>query len=57
MIREVPSLVVRCRIPSAAQVDGDYLGSLPVRFSVTDIRLRIVVPKEFPAPGEADNLG
>jgi len=55
MVREAPSLVVRCRIPSAAQVDGDFLGSLPVRFSVTDVRLRIVVPKEFPAPGGADN--
>ena len=50
-VREAPSIVVRCRIPSAAQVDGDYLGSLPVRFAVTDVRLRIVVPKEFPAQG------
>jgi YegS/Rv2252/BmrU family lipid kinase len=50
MIRETPSLVVRCRIPSAAQVDGDYLGALPVRFTVTDVPLRIVVPKDFPAP-------
>ena len=49
-VREAPSLVVRCRIPSAAQVDGDYLGTLPVRFSVTDVPLRIVVPKDFPAP-------
>jgi len=54
-VREALSLVVRCRIPSAAQVDGDYLGSLPVRFSMTDVRLRIVVPKEFPAPGGPDN--
>jgi YegS/Rv2252/BmrU family lipid kinase len=52
-IREAPSLVVRCRIPSAAQVDGDYLGPLPVRFTVTDVPLRIVVPKEFPAPGSS----
>jgi YegS/Rv2252/BmrU family lipid kinase len=50
MIRETPSLVVRCRIPSAAQVDGDYLGTLPVRFTVTDVPLRIVVPMDFPAP-------
>jgi YegS/Rv2252/BmrU family lipid kinase len=54
-VREAPSLVVRCRIPSAAQVDGDYLGPLPVRFAVTDVPLRIVVPKEFPAPGGADD--
>ena len=52
MIREPPSLVVRSRIPSAAQVDGDYLGPLPVRFLVTDVRLRIVVPGDFPAHGE-----
>jgi diacylglycerol kinase family enzyme len=39
---------VRCRIPSAAQVDGDYLGPLPVRFEMTDVTLRIVVPKDFP---------
>jgi YegS/Rv2252/BmrU family lipid kinase len=50
-VREAESLVVRSRIPSAAQVDGDYLGPLPVRFTVTGIPLRIVVPKEFPAPG------
>jgi YegS/Rv2252/BmrU family lipid kinase len=49
-VREAPSLVVRCRIPSAAQVDGDYLGPLPVRFAVTDVPLRMVVPKDFPAP-------
>ncbi|HEX9204876.1 MAG TPA: diacylglycerol kinase family protein [Candidatus Deferrimicrobiaceae bacterium] len=49
-VREAPSLTVRCRIPSAAQVDGDYLGPLPVRFTVTDVPLRIVVPRDFPAP-------
>ena len=54
MIRETPSLVVRCRIPSAVQVDGDYLGPLPVRFTVTDVTLRLVVPKEFPAPCESE---
>jgi diacylglycerol kinase family enzyme len=31
-------------------VDGEYLGPLPVRFTVTDVLLRIVVPKEFPFP-------
>jgi diacylglycerol kinase family enzyme len=31
-------------------VDGEYLGPLPVRFTVTDALLRIVVPKEFPFP-------
>jgi diacylglycerol kinase family enzyme len=41
-------LLVRSRIPSAAQVDGDYLGPLPVRFEMTDVTLRIVVPKDFP---------
>jgi len=50
MIRETPSLVVRCRIPSAVQVDGDYLGPLPVRFAMTDVPLRLVVPMEFNAP-------
>lgn len=48
LVRESPSLVVRCAIPSACQVDGEYLGSLPVRFTVTDDLLRIVVPAEFP---------
>src|SRR5512139_1637149 len=49
-VREVSSVVVRCRIPSAAQVDGDYLGPLPVRFTVTDVPLRLVVPQGFPEP-------
>lgn len=48
MIRETTSVVVRSRIPSAAQVDGEYLGPLPVRFTMTDVSLRIVVPKDFP---------
>jgi diacylglycerol kinase (ATP) len=48
LIRETRSLLVRSRIPSAAQVDGDYLGPLPVRFEMTDVPLRIVVPKDFP---------
>ncbi|MDA8122731.1 MAG: YegS/Rv2252/BmrU family lipid kinase [Deltaproteobacteria bacterium] len=47
LIREATTLLVRCRIPSAAQVDGDYLGPLPVRFEMTDVRLRIVVPADF----------
>jgi YegS/Rv2252/BmrU family lipid kinase len=50
-VRETASLVIRSRIPSAAQVDGDYLGPLPVRFAVTGVPLRILVPKEFPDPG------
>lgn len=51
LVRESPSLLVRSRIPSACQVDGEYLGPLPVRFTVTDVLLRIVVPKEFPWTG------
>ncbi|MBP2683016.1 MAG: hypothetical protein H6Q79_1055, partial [Deltaproteobacteria bacterium] len=39
-----------CAIPSACQVDGEYLGPLPVRFSVTDALLQVIVPAEFPAP-------
>jgi diacylglycerol kinase family enzyme len=31
-------------------VDGEYLGPLPVRFTVTDALLRVVVPAAFPAP-------
>ena len=50
LIRESPSLFVRCPIPSACQVDGEYLGPLPVRFTVTDTLLRVVVPMEFPFP-------
>jgi YegS/Rv2252/BmrU family lipid kinase len=50
LVRESPSLFVRCAIPSACQVDGEYLGPLPVRFTVTDTLLRVVVPKEFPSP-------
>jgi YegS/Rv2252/BmrU family lipid kinase len=48
LIREARSVLVRSSIPSAAQVDGDYLGPLPIRFEMTDVRLRIVVPKDFP---------
>lgn len=50
LVRESSSLFVRCAIPSACQVDGEYLGPLPVRFTVTDALLRVVVPKEFPFP-------
>jgi YegS/Rv2252/BmrU family lipid kinase len=50
LIRESPSLFVRSTIPSACQVDGEYLGPLPVRFTVTDVLLRIAVPAEFPFP-------
>ena len=50
LIRESTSLFVRCAIPSACQVDGEYLGPLPVRFMLTDDLLRIVVPAEFPFP-------
>ncbi len=48
LIREATALFVRCSIPSAAQVDGDYLGPLPVRFEMTDVTLRIVVPSGTP---------
>lgn len=47
MIRETSSLMVRSSIPSAAQVDGEYLGPLPVRFTMSDASLRIIVPREF----------
>ncbi len=49
LVRESPSLFVRSTIPSACQVDGEYVGPLPVRFTVTDARLRIVVPMGFPS--------
>jgi YegS/Rv2252/BmrU family lipid kinase len=47
LIREERSVFVRSRILSAAQVDGDYLGTLPVRFEMTDVTLRIVVPSSY----------
>lgn len=49
LIRETPSVFIRSRIPSAAQVDGEYLGPLPVRFEMTDVRVRLVVPAAFAA--------
>jgi YegS/Rv2252/BmrU family lipid kinase len=48
LITETPSVFIRSRIPSAAQVDGDYLGPLPVRFEMTDVSVRIVVPPSYP---------
>ncbi len=57
LIRESPSLFVRSAIPSACQVDGEYLGPLPVRFTVTDTLLRIVVPAEFPSPERTGEAG
>jgi diacylglycerol kinase family enzyme len=48
LVREATALLVRSRLPSAAQVDGEYLGPLPVRFEMTDVKLRIVVPRDFP---------
>ncbi len=48
MIRETTSVMVRSSIPSAAQVDGEYLGPLPVRFTMSDVSLQIVVPEKFP---------
>ncbi len=49
LVRETTSVVVRSSIPSAAQVDGEYLGPLPVRFTMTGVPLKIVVPPAFPA--------
>jgi YegS/Rv2252/BmrU family lipid kinase len=58
LIRETTSVFVRSRIPSAAQVDGDYLGRLPVRFEMTDAVVRIVVPHGYtggkPAAGSPE---
>ncbi|GAB4374321.1 MAG: diacylglycerol kinase [Deltaproteobacteria bacterium] len=48
--RETDMLFVRSRIPSAVQVDGDYLGPLPVRFRMTGVTLRVVVPKRYRNP-------
>lgn len=47
LVRETQSVLVRCSIPSAAQVDGDYLGPLPVRFEMTETMLHVVVPRDF----------
>jgi YegS/Rv2252/BmrU family lipid kinase len=47
MHRTTRSLWVRSTIPSAAQVDGEYLGPLPARFEMTDATLRLVVPPGY----------
>ena len=47
LVREAASVTIRSSIPSAAQVDGEYLGPLPIRFAMGDVSLRIIVPKEF----------
>lgn len=47
LYRETDTLLVRSRIRSAAQVDGDYLGPLPVRVGMTAVTLRIVVPPSY----------
>lgn len=48
LIQETTSVLVRSRIPSAAQVDGEYLGTLPVRFEMTNVSVRVVVPPGYP---------
>ena len=47
LVREAATVLVRSGIPSAAQVDGDYLGPLPVRFEMTQTVLHVVVPRDF----------
>jgi YegS/Rv2252/BmrU family lipid kinase len=42
--RVTDSLWVRSTIPSAAQIDGEYLGPLPVRFEMTEKTLTLLVP-------------
>jgi len=49
LIREAKSVTIRSLIPSAAQVDGEYLGPLPAHFTMSDVHLRLIVPKEFRA--------
>jgi len=49
LIQETTSVTIRSSIPSAAQVDGEYLGPLPFHFAMSDVHLRIIVPKEFQA--------
>lgn len=50
LFRETDAVFVRSPIPSAVQIDGDYLGPLPVRFSMTPQAVRLVVPQDYPAP-------
>jgi diacylglycerol kinase (ATP) len=45
--RVTDSLWVRSTIPSAAQIDGEYLGPLPARFEMTEKTLRIFVPEAY----------
>jgi diacylglycerol kinase (ATP) len=47
LYRETETVNVRSRIPSAVQVDGDYLGPLPVRFEMSGVTIRLVVPPVF----------
>jgi len=54
LIQETTSVLVRSRIPSAAQVDGDYLGALPVRFEMTNVSVRVVVPPGYPGEKPAN---
>lgn len=54
LIQEAHSVLVRSRIPSAVQVDGEYLGPLPVRFEMTDVTVRIIVPPAFPGEQPGD---
>ena len=49
LYRVTDALWVRSSVPSAAQVDGEYLGPLPVRFRMTDRTLRLIVPPGRPA--------
>lgn len=52
-VREVPHLMVRSTIPSAAQADGEYLSPLPARFEMTGTRILAVVPPAYAAGTEA----
>jgi diacylglycerol kinase family enzyme len=45
--RVTRSLWVRSTIPSAAQVDGEYLGPLPARFEMSKKTLTLVVPGSY----------
>jgi len=49
-IVDAEHVLVTAASPFPVQVDGDYLGPLPVRFAMTDVPLRLVVPMEFNAP-------
>lgn len=48
--RVTKMLWVRSTIPSAAQIDGEYLGPLPARFEMTDKTLTLFVPGSAPQP-------